>query len=164
MFAMQKGWNPEQVKPPDGIGEELGRCECPGLAKRPQLLPRYFPQGLGGIAINIGQFAWGEPRMLFWAAINHQPRQQPAGAEKAGKQKCPSPAQVNVNPGDSKRRQDRSHVGAGVEQAGGESTLLAGKPFGNRLDAGGKVARFSQAEHKTRGNESPNGVGQRVPY
>ena len=53
-------------------------------------------------------------------------------------------------------------VRAGVENARGERPLLLGKPFGDGLDRGRKIARLADPKREPRDGESPNAAGKCV--
>ena len=50
------------------------------------------------------------------------------------------------NPRDHQRRDDGPDIRATVEDAGGQRAFLAREPFGDCLDAGGKICRLAKTE------------------
>src|SRR3546814_9846672 len=84
--------------------------------------------------------------MLVGMAIERPPGDQPQHAEQAGDIKGDAPVEHQHQEGDEQRRHDRADIGAGVEQADRESTLLLRETVGHRADSGRKIARFADAE------------------
>jgi hypothetical protein len=62
------------------------------------------------------------------------------------------------------RRDDRTDVGAGVEDARRERALASREPFGDRLDRGRKVAGLAEPERKARDAEAERGGRERVAH
>ncbi len=66
--------------------------------------------------------------------------------------------------GDQRGRDEEGGGGSGVEQAGGQRPLLAGEPLGGRLDGGGEVARFAEAQHEAGDAEAADREDQRMSH
>ena len=86
--------------------------------------------------------------MLLRPAIEDQPGGEPDDAEYAGRDEGEAPAILDGQPWHQQRRDDRADIGAGVEQADREGAFLLREPFGHRLDAGGEIAGFADAQAK----------------
>ncbi len=89
----------------------------------------------------------GEVLLLARAAIDRPPDDQPDEDDGAGERGRPRASRTRwTRTGRDQRRQDRADIGAGVEDADREGALLLRKPLGDRLHAGGEIARFAEAQ------------------
>src|SRR5258708_7926015 len=104
-----------------------------------QAEPRNFFSRFPRIAADIGELTRCKPRMLLRLAKEAQPKDQPDETDSARGDKRPRPAPAQVNPRDGERCDDRADIRSGIEDAGGQRALLSWKPFGDDLDARGKV-------------------------
>ena len=68
--------------------------------------------------------------------------------------------QCSAIQGTTSGREQRAHVGARVEDAGGERALLLREPLGHRLDGGGEVAGLAQAQQEPHEREAGRGPGE----
>ncbi len=56
------------------------------------------------------------------------------------------PAPFFGHPGHQENGGHGADIGAGVEDPGGDAALAFGEPFGDGLDAGGKIGRLAEAQ------------------
>src|SRR5216684_3490081 len=158
MPALQKVGHPEEIEPPDGIGEKFAYDERICLAVREQSGPLDFPDGFGRIRADVIELGSGYSRMLVRFAVQQKPEYEPAKSERASKKKGGAPAPERSHPWRQERRDDGADAGAGVENAGGQGALLFGEPFGDGFDAGGEDAGFAETQRETRGRETDEGA------
>src|SRR5260221_12318589 len=137
MPALQKVWHPEEIEPPDGIGEKFADDEGICLPVREERGPLDFPDGFGRIGADVIELGSGYARMLVGFAVEQKPEDEPDKAERAGKKKGGTPTPERCHPWRKERSNDSADAGAGVEDAGGQGALRFGEPFGNAFDAGG---------------------------
>src|SRR5271169_7256951 len=98
--------HPEEVKPPDRIGEKLGNGKRPRLPVAEQSPPRYCGAHLGSrFLVDMVQLNAGERGVIGGLAVLAEPPKDPARAEDAGDQKGGMPAITNRHP----RHDDWSH-------------------------------------------------------
>ena len=71
---------------------------------------------------------------------------------------------VEGEPGNDEGRDDRAHVGAGVEDARCERTLLLGEPLRHRLDGGGEVPALGEAEKGAGDGEAGDRTHEGMPH
>src|SRR6267154_1481928 len=145
MLALEEIGNPEEVEPPDGIGEKFADDEGVGLAVREERGPFDFADGFGWIAPDVVELGCGYARMFVGFAVEEEPEDEPDKSERAGEKKSGAPAPTRSHPGRDERSDDGADAGAGVEDAGGEGALLFGEPFGDAFGAGGEDAGFAEA-------------------
>ena len=98
--------------------------------------------------------AWVTSRMLVWRAIRDPPHDEPDEPNRARRDEGPFPSPRQRDDGNNQRRQQRTDVGAGVEDAGRKRPLFAREPFGNCLNRAGKVAGLSKAQRKSSAHEA----------
>src|SRR6516162_4499298 len=91
--------------------------------------------------------------MLLRFAVRAQPEKQPSHANGTDDEKGPSPPEMQNNPRDKQRSDNRAHIGAGIEYPRCKRPLLLWKPLRNRLYAGWKRAGFSEAQRGSRKNK-----------
>src|SRR5712664_220705 len=96
--------------------------------------------------------------MLVRFAVKQEPENEPAKSEGAGEEEGRPPAPMQRDPRDDERRDDGAGACASVEDAGGESALFFGEPFGDALDARGKNAGLAESEGEARGGEAAEGT------
>src|SRR5258708_30432757 len=165
MLALQKVGHPEEIEPPDGIGEKFADDERIGLAVREQSGPLDFPDGFGRIRADVIELGSGYSRMLVRFAIQQKQEYEPDKSERASKKKGGAPAPERSHPWRKERSNDGADAGAGVEDAGGQGALLFGEPFGNAFDAGGEDASFAETYRETGGRKTderaPSGARHR---
>src|SRR5579883_1766199 len=164
VLALEIVGNPEEIEPPDGVGEEFSGDERPSLTAGNDKRPGDFASGHGGIAANEGQLFGSAARVIFGTAVEQQPEDEPGEAERAGDQKGPAPAEMGGDPRNEERRDHRADAGAGVEDAGGEGAFFFRKPFGDTLDAGGEYAGLEETESGARGHEGGERAGGGVSH
>src|SRR5579863_5608598 len=120
---------PEQVEPPHRIGEKLAQRESPRLPIAQK--PRPWEVRVRGR---------NRIRRSVRLAVAHGPPGDPSRAECAGNQERSTPAKVQCDPGHKKWRENRSHTGAGVENACSQRSLTRRKPLCRSLDGRRKIA------------------------
>src|SRR5262245_27360039 len=86
--------------------------------------------------------------MLARWTINGEPEEHPQEAGQAGRHERPLPTVIECNPGNYCRCDDRADIGSTIEYAWGKRPLLSRNPFGDRLDRGGKISRFTYTQSK----------------
>src|SRR5258707_2289677 len=158
MLALEKIGNPEEVEPPDGIGEKFADDEGVGLTVREERGPFDFADRFGRIGADVVELGCGYARMFVRFAVEEEPEDEPDESERAGEKKGGAPAPERRHPWGEERSDDGADAGAGVEDAGGEGALLFGEPLGDGLDAGGEDARFAQAQWEAGGCETDEGA------
>src|SRR6267143_350701 len=127
---IQEIGNPEQIKKPNGIGQELSDYDRPKLSVSEKSCP-------GEVDCRLRRVGKSEPTLrqaLFGRTIKNKPKQHPTKTEHASDEKCPPPTIVNCDPGDGQRSYQSADIRAGIEHAGGQGALLLGKPFGHGLN------------------------------
>src|SRR5260221_12145058 len=157
MLALQKVGHPEEIEPPDGIGEKFADDERIGLAVPEQSGPLEFPDGFGRIRADVIERGWGYSRMLVRFAVEQKPEYEPDKSYRAGKKKGGAPAPERSHPWRKERSNDGADAGASVEDAGGQGPLLFGEPFGNAFDAGGEDASFAENLRQKGGGQNEEG-------
>ena len=140
---------PEEIEPPDGIGESLALGEGPEAAGADELAEEgeeslAFFDGDDGFEVLLGEGGAAAELVVG----EDEPDDEPEEAHRAGGQKGGSPVVVAEDDGDEPGDDDGADVRTGVEDAGGEGALLGGEPLGDGLDGGGEVAGFAEAEHE----------------
>ena len=155
VVAIQEVRNPEQVQPPDRIGQELAERERPRL---PMLQQRASTaRGPAGPADRCGcaparpATRAGAPPATQYESHHTTSQKKPSAPVAMNAQYQP---QVMVMNGHDQRRDQRADVRAGVEDAGGERALALREPLGHDLDRRREIAGLAQAERKPRGDES----------
>src|SRR3546814_18013962 len=106
-----------------------------------------------------GEFAGAQLRMFARAAIEAPPGDQPDEGGDAGDHERHPPAIGEHQPRHEQRGDDRADIVTGVEDAARQRTLPGREPFGDRLDPGGEIARYADAEADAREPE----LGARQP-
>ena len=154
VVAVEEIGDPEEVQPPDGVGHELADREGPGLAVGEELAPGDGRDPLGRVVADVGHLRGGEPGVLLGRTVAPRPPGEPEEAREAGGDERPLPAPVERDPGNDQRGDERPHVRARVEDAGGEGALLLREPLRHRLDGGREVARFAEAEEEPHEGEA----------
>src|SRR6266545_2191539 len=153
--------HPEDVQPPDGIGQEPADDDGPHLAIAEELEPAGMPRltaravRRGGFALSFedgGALLLPQPGMLLREAIDEEPEHEPAKTETARDDEGGPPAPVGGQQGDEGRRQRASDRGSGVEDAHAQGAFLRWKPLGDRLGRPRPVAGLAESE-----NEAPEG-------
>ena len=177
---LQEVREPEQIKPPDGVGEDVGDHVGPGGAQAQECAPGDGGSGCGGLGATVGDvgaFRRGEAGLGLGGVIDERPGDDPDEAERAGDVEGGGPAVVDGQPGDGEGADDGADVAGAVEDAGGEGALLEGEPLADGLDGRREVAAFGQAEaeagdaearHRPHqpvrgGGHAPEEGGQRQP-
>src|SRR5258705_3671499 len=69
MLALEEIGNPEEVEPPDGIGEKFADDEGVGLTVREKRGPFDFADGFGRIGADVAELGWGYARMFVRFAV-----------------------------------------------------------------------------------------------
>ncbi len=86
---------PEEIEPPDGIGEEFAGHECPGLAMREDVAP-FDRGGSGGdgrrVGIDEGAFGVVGESGESGRAVEGEPEDDPDQGECGGDEECGGPA------------------------------------------------------------------------
>src|SRR3546814_17944072 len=89
---------PEQEKIPDGVGEEFGGDEIPGLALAQRLPPaERRPRGVLAILFDIDALGRGQARMVGGRAIGAEPGGAQDEAEQPADAKGGAPAESRRN-------------------------------------------------------------------
>ena len=150
VIAVEKVGHPEEVQPPDRIGQELPDRERPRLPMRHERAPRHrgrrHPPDRCGCAR-----APPRSRVDDVRGDRKSPTTAPATRTRARPwQRMPRaiPTAAVIARHDERRHQ-RADVGAGVEEAGRERALASRKPFGDGLDRGGKVSRLRRGRARS---------------
>ncbi len=140
MLAIQEFGEPVKEEPPHGIGRRTWRSEWPrsgggaedGPKESSSRVPRRRNQCAPARGAKFG--------VMPWRAVDGQPGHQPQSAEDSREQERPAPAQAHSNQGDHERRYNRTHIGAGIENAGGQrARSLQGSHSATVLMAAGKL-------------------------
>src|SRR5437660_6277163 len=84
--------------------------------------------------------------MLIRFAVSAEPKKKPQKAECADSHERPAPSPEADNWRNRQRREDRSDICAGIENASGECALLFGEPLRHCFNACGKYGRFAKTE------------------
>jgi len=124
VVALEEVGHPEEIQPPDRVGEELADREGPGLPQGKHRRPGQRHDRLGRITVDVRQLRGGHARMLLGPPIAEHPPDHPDEAQQAGDQERPLPAVVDGDPGHDERGDQGTDVRAGVEDPGGERALL----------------------------------------
>src|SRR6476620_8246754 len=98
MLALKKIWNPEQIKPPNWVGEKFSENEGPGLAMRQQAKPGNVWRCVGGIAPNVCEFGGGAARMFFRRSVYGEPHEHPSDADPPDNEECGTPSPTGSDP------------------------------------------------------------------
>jgi hypothetical protein len=99
--------------------------------------------------------------LFFRVFVEKIPSDEPEKARGCGEVERHFPAHFCVELGHEEEAEDGADVGAGVEEAGGESALFDGEPFGDGLDRAGEDATLCKAQCDTREHEAGGGHGER---
>ena len=94
------------------------------------------------------------------AAIPPQPQRQPDDHQERRHEECRAPAEPGHQEQHDERRADGADIGTGVEDARRGGALLLREPLGGRLNGGGEVAGFKQAQEKAGESELKGRVGE----
>src|SRR6266404_8207336 len=154
MLALQETRNPEEIEPPDRIGEELPDGKRPGLPERKQGKPFDFSRQDLRIAANVIELRVGDTRVLLGFAINQNPEGKQNKSQCADTYKRPAPTPSCVDPRNYDRCQHGTYAGASIKYPGGQGAFFLRKPFSYRLNAGGKNCSFPEAQGDSRDSEA----------
>src|SRR5215475_1427063 len=91
MLALQEARQPKKVKPPYRINEQFADGKGPGLAEGKKNRPPCALRGCFAIALNVIEFRPRHARMLFWPAVDCEPKNEPQKYQSADTDKCASP-------------------------------------------------------------------------
>jgi len=157
---------PEQIKPPDTVGQKFPPEKGPRLPVIEQLPPRN--PGLvtavldyAGIVIHVDVivFGPGEPFAFTRRRVEPEPENQPEKTGGTGEDEGHFPAlliaEMDEAPRHEQRADHRATICAAVENAGGERAFALGKPFGDGLDGGGKISGLADAEQAAHDHVHP---------
>src|SRR5882672_10088082 len=92
VLALQETRNPEEIEPPDRIGEKLSDDKRPGLPERKQGKPSDFSGQDLRIAANVIELRLGDTRVLLRFAINPNPECKQYESQRADTYKRSAPA------------------------------------------------------------------------
>lgn len=141
-------------------GDDVGPNRPVPEQREPGSLDRLFlDRGL--TLFDVGAFWRGEPRVLFRRLIDEPPRCDPDEAGRTREIKRPLPPEVRIEPRHPNWTDNRANVGAGIEEARGERTLLCGVPLRHGLDGAGKIAALRQPQGNPGEHEAHRGHGHR---
>src|SRR5262249_16876656 len=104
VVLVKKIGNPEEIDPPDRVGQELPGREGPGLAMRDQPGPCDFCSGLWRFAPNIVEFRPGQAWVFFRPWVEDKPENTPEEAKRAGAEEGRAPSIRPAYKRDGKRR------------------------------------------------------------
>src|SRR5436305_13883097 len=102
--------------------------------------------------------------MLFRAAINLEPEDQPNEAQRACDDERPLPAVSDGDEGNCERREDCADVRAAVKDACRQSALLLREPLRHCLNRCREVASFAKPQSETRRPEAESRARKRVAH
>src|ERR1700730_12280110 len=136
MISLQEIGDPKQKKPPDRVNEKFAQPDCPSLTMGNELYPPYFHHRFLRIAADQVELGFGDSRVFFRLAIQDQPEHEPDEPQCASYEECPSPAEMNTDPGHAQRGKNGASVRACVEDARRQRSFFFREPFGDGLDAG----------------------------
>src|SRR2546423_8284457 len=145
MVPLQKVRHPIKIEPPDRINQEFASDEGPRLAVRSQVKPLHPRRRDSGITANICQLGLRHTWVIFWLAIQQQPKRQPKKTHAAGDDESPPPSPMDDYPRNQQGRQHRANIRASVKNSYGKESLPIRKPFSDSFNAAGKHSGFSKA-------------------
>ena len=119
-----------------------------------QAPPRDWLLLLGRIGLDIGKLGRFQLRVLARAAVKHQPRHNPDDIEQAGDDEGAAPSHRQRNHRHDHWRDDRAHVGPGIEDADGKRPLAAGEPIARRGERRRVRAGFAERENDAHERET----------
>src|SRR2546423_1060810 len=164
VVLVQKFGEPVEVEPPDGVGQKFSYGEGPRLPMWEQTLPGHPCRRLRRVALDVREFFRGEARVLFGAAVDREPEEEPDEAERAGGDESALPSVVRDNPRDGQRDDYRAEGRACVEDARGERARPPPGPLRHRLDRRREVAALAQTKREARHAEPEGGARERVSH
>src|SRR4029077_18920258 len=115
VLALQESRNPEEIEPPDRIGEKLPDDKRPGLPERKQGKPFDFSRQDLRIAANVIELRLGDTRVLLRFAINQNPECKKNEPQRADTKNRAAPAPTRVDPRNKDRCQHGTYAGAGIK-------------------------------------------------
>jgi hypothetical protein len=107
--------DPEQIKPPHRVGENLRDGKRPHLPVAEQLSPRQANWGIRRVTLDECQLLGRQPRMLPRSPVNWQPQRQPHEPAKSRRQKRRLPTKRLVQNRHKNRRDRRADIGGRVD-------------------------------------------------
>src|ERR1043165_9477764 len=102
--------------------------------------------------------------MLFRTSIKCPPREEPEETDRARGDESSAPTEPDRYDGNDERCNERSDIGAGVEDSGGERALFFRKPFGDCFDRGRKVSRLAKTEEEARDAKAKHRTRERMAH
>ena len=132
LLALEVVRQPDQVEPPDRVGEELGHHVGPGLTLAEQAEPGHLAIRSDLLVVELRGFL--EER---------DPEEDPYDAEQAGDDEGGAPAVVEGHQRDDRGSDEGADVRAGIEERVGEGPLGAREPLRDGLDGRGEITPFT---------------------
>src|SRR5579859_5458269 len=157
MLALQKARQPEKIKPPHWIDQQLANRKGPSLTQGKKLRPLCSLGGKFAIALNVSEFLLRDARMFIRFAVSPEPKKKPQKAQCADAHERPAPSPKTDNWRNCQRGKDRSDICAGIENACGERPLFFREPLRHCFNACGKYGRFPQTERDPKSRKGREG-------
>ena len=98
MVAQQEVGNPEEIKPPDRVGEELSRRKGPRLPVGQHGRQGHSTCRLGWIALNVGQLGGIDAGVFLRRSVIRAPPDKPEKSERPGDDEGPLPTEGERDP------------------------------------------------------------------
>jgi hypothetical protein len=115
-----------------------------------------------GVLEDVRALGGAEARQALGHVVERQPEHEPHEAGETRGDEGRAPAERRGEPGHDRRRDDRAHVGARVEERRRERALALGEPERDGLDGRREVAALADAERDAREEEAADAAHERV--